>query len=187
MIRFATTAISTAALMVLGAGVAHGQPAPAEPPAAPAQLTQAPMVPAGDATHVATLRSTAAAVEGATPRAGTAWVLLDPQNNSMKWTIEYTGVDVAMATLVCSGLTAAPGAGAAPATPAAGSPTAGNTIDLAANGTNTPIQGETAGLGPEMFAAVQGGNCIVVLGPAARGPGGIRGALAAVPTPAPAP
>jgi hypothetical protein len=175
MNRIVIGGIGATAILLVTSGLVSAQQA--APPAAPAaQLTADALVPAADATHIATLRSTAAAVEGQTPRAGTAWVILDPQNNTVKWTIEYTGVSVGRASLICTGVQA-PAGGAAAAT----------TLDLGTERTATPIQGETAQVAQELFAAIQGGTCIVVLAPATPGPGGIRGALNAVPAPAATP
>lgn len=159
-----------AAAIVAFSSVASAQDA--APPAPATQLTADALAPAADATHVATLRSTAAPAEGQTPREGTAWVVADPQSNSVKWTIEYTGVTVGSASLLCTGVRPqAGGAGAAAST----------SIDLGADGTNSPIQGETANVEPDLFAAIQAGACVVILAPPTPGPGGIRGPLTAVP------
>ncbi|MCW5714988.1 MAG: hypothetical protein KIT43_10795 [Bauldia sp.] len=72
------------------------------------------MVTAETATHMATLTGTGE---------GTAWFLADPQNNTIRWTIEYTGIEATGASIKCPGPT--DDAGAAPAGDAADTPTTG--------------------------------------------------------------
>lgn len=117
-----------AALLLLGTSIAAIAQAP--PPADDAQVT------ADTATHTAMLTGTGE---------GTAWFLVDPQNNTVRWHIEYTGAEPTGAAIMCppeeggaapAGDNAATGGlmgaitivdrgdAAAPATPAGGAPAA---------------------------------------------------------------
>ena len=155
------------------------------PAAPPVQTTLAAMVPAGDATHIAMLGrnggALAAPVAGA-PAApalasGTAWFKLDPQNNTVTWTIEYAGLTPTSAGILCTPAAAPAG------TPIQVAAAGANTLDLAVDGRVTsPLQGDTAGVDPALFALLEGGRCMLIMdvGP---GPGAIRGAIRMVPAP----
>lgn len=179
MTRPASRPIAAALALLLGASaVALAQQAP--PAVAPPASTAGPLVTAATASHVATLT-------GAPGAAGTALVIVDDQNNALKWTIEYTGIVATGAVINCDA--AAPAAGAPPA--AAGA--APNGVDLA--GTDpadrnlaSPMNGETAGLDATIFGLIATGACTVVI--AADGNDmALTGALAlsAAATAAPAP
>jgi hypothetical protein len=155
---------------------------------APAQTTENPTVAAGEATHIAML-------EG-----GTAWLYVDPQNNTIRWTIELTG-NVNGAWLVCGDDAMADGA----APPAAGAPAVGEAapagaaaeaegdIDLARGNTTSPLQGDTANVAAEIINAANEGACAVVVRTAAGevradlelAPADTDGAAAGAPAPAP--
>lgn len=97
-----------AALLLLGTSVA-AIAQQATPPAAGDM-----MVTADTATHTAALTGTGE---------GTAWFFADEQNNSIRWTIEYTGVEPTGASIMCPG----------PADAAAG--------DVVAEGTTAGLMG----------------------------------------------
>ena len=161
------------------------------------QVTTNPTVAAAEATHTAVLGRTAApppapAAGAAAPAAGAAapaaaaptgprgmaWFKLDPQNNAVSWTIEFTGITPATAELLCSPAPPEGGAAAPPRDAAA------NTLDLADGGRVTsPLQGDMAGVDATLFTALETGRCMLILdvGP---GPGSIRGVVTPVPPPA---
>jgi mono/diheme cytochrome c family protein len=166
-------------VLLLGStAIAVGQPAPT-PPAPPAQTTQNPTVAAAEATHIAMLTTGDAAA--ATP-AGTAWLFLDTQNNAIRWTIELTGITATDAYIQCTeadaAAGAAPGAPAAPAAPAAppaappavGEPApagaaaeAEGDLNLAGGDTMNPIQGDAAGIEPDLLGRIAEGECAIVV------------------------
>jgi mono/diheme cytochrome c family protein len=171
-------------VLLLGStAIAVGQPAPT-PPAPPAQTTQNPTVAAAEATHIAMLTTGDAAA--ATP-AGTAWLYLDTQNNAIRWTIELTGITATDAYIQCTeadaaaAAPAAPGAPAAPAAtppapaapaapPAVGEPApagaaaeAEGDLNLAGGDTMNPIQGDAAGVEPDLLGRIAEGECAVVV------------------------
>lgn len=90
-----------AALLLISTSVAAM--AQATPPATDAQVT------ADTATHMATLTGTGD---------GTAWFLVDEQNNSIRWHIEYSGLEPTGAAIMCPA-----GEGATPAANDAMAPT----------------------------------------------------------------
>lgn len=159
------TRFALAGALLLGTSVfALAQQAPPAVAPPPSEAL-AGMVTADTATHAATLTGTGAE--------GMAWVEVDEQNLALKWTIEYTGATATGAWISCDAAAPAAGAGAAPAAGGGAAAVAGagqepNRIDLA--GTNaadrglaSPMQGESAGLDPALFALVASGVCSVVI------------------------
>jgi hypothetical protein len=87
----------------------------------------------------------------ATP-AGTAWLVVDPQNNTIRWTVELTGITPTDAYIQCGDEAAAPATPAAgAAAPPAGAPAAGaateaeGDLNLAGGEPANPLQGDAAG------------------------------------------
>lgn len=94
---------AAAALLLSTTALAMAQNAPAADANANAgmatQTTENPMVPVGDATHIAHLGMAGGDAAGN----GMAWLRLDPQNNTLKWTIEYTGGgEITAASIMCA-------------------------------------------------------------------------------------
>ena len=105
----------------------------------PEQTTEDPTVAAADATNVAILE----AGEGAGEATGAAWLFLDPQNNTVNWTIEYINFTPISAEIICGD--------------------DDTTINLAEDEMETPIEGQAADVGQEAFDAIAAGECAVVL------------------------
>ncbi|MCC6735470.1 MAG: hypothetical protein IT534_05010 [Bauldia sp.] len=163
----------TAALLLIGTSVAALAQAPA--PATDAQVT------ADTATHTAMLAGSGE---------GTGWFLVDEQNNSIRWHIEFTGAEPTGAAIMCP-----PAEGAAPPAADAAAPTvaltgaivgagaeapAGMPADAAGlvevlnlleeGGTLTsPFEGQTADLEDGVFAQIVAGACFLDLTTAATG------------------
>jgi hypothetical protein len=162
-----TLAASTA-LLIGVAAVALAQPAPAPMP-------ENVMVTEMSATHVAHLTGANEVPANTATGTGTAWILFDAQNNTLSWTVEYTGLT--------GDATGAHFHGPADATATAGVIISLVTADVGALA--SPIQG-TAQISPEQATQLTGGQWYVNIHTAANPGGEIRGQVEAVEAAAPA-
>ncbi len=105
----------------------------------PEQMTEEPTVAADTANHVAILE----ADEMAGDATGAAWLFVDPQNNTVNWTIEYTGFDPIAAEIVCGDDDTV-------------------AITLTEDEMESPIEGQ-AGVDQDAFTAIDNGECSVLL------------------------
>ena len=165
-----TLAASTA-LLIGVAAVALAQPALT--PAAPAAMPENVMVTEMSATHVAHLTGANEVPANTATGTGTAWILFDGQNNTVSWTIEYTGLT--------GDATGAHFHGPADATGTAGVVLSLVTADVGAMA--SPIQG-TAQISAEQAAQLTGGQWYVNIHTAANPGGEIRGNMVVIPAPA---
>ena len=78
---------ATAALLLASSALAQAQIAP---PVADRLVSET------EATHIANMAAT-----GGTAGTATAWFWADPQNNTLRWTIEFDRVDVVGADIMC--------------------------------------------------------------------------------------
>ena len=117
----------------------------------PEQTTEDPVVAADTANHVALLEPG----EGAGEATGAAWIFLDPQNNTVNWTVEFTGFEPISAEIVCGDGDEA-------------------SINLAEDEMDSPIEGQLADIDQTVFEAMDNGECAVVLAAAEDG-GELRG------------
>ncbi len=156
-----TLAASTAILLGVAA-VALAQPAPTPTP-------ENVMVTEMSATHVAHLSGANEVPANTAGGTGTAWILFDAQNNTLSWTVEYTGLT--------GDATGAHFHGPADATATAGVVISLATADVGALA--SPIQG-TAQISPEQAAQLTGGMWYVNIHTAANPGGEIRGQVEAV-------
>jgi hypothetical protein len=185
------------AALFASAAIVLAQPAPTPTPTpAPAASEATPRVAEDRATHIAML----GAMEGAAAAGtGTAWLRLDPQNNTLEWTVDFTDFTPVTVVLVC-GDEAAPAATPAPATPPAPgaveanpAPAEGDVNLIQQVGVGLPIDGAQEGLNQDLYDEIDAGECRVVA--TAEGGATIEGAVEAVPAgegmpagaPAPAP
>lgn len=162
------TLAASAALLLGVAAVALAQPAPAPMP-------ENVMVTEMSATHVAHLTGANEVPANTATGTGTAWILFDPQNNTLSWTVEYTGLT--------GDATGAHFHGPADATGTAGVVLSLVTADVGALA--SPIQG-TAQISAEQAAQLTGGQWYVNIHTAANPGGEIRGQVGAVEAAAPA-
>jgi hypothetical protein len=154
-----TLAASTAILLGVAA-VALAQPA---------ATPETTLVTEASATHVAHLTGANEVPSNTTGGTGTAWILFDPQNNTLSWTVEYTGLT--------GDATGAHFHGPADAAGTAGVVISLTTADVGALA--SPIQG-TAQISPEQAAQLTGGQWYVNIHTAANPGGEIRGQVEAV-------
>lgn len=157
--RHSVIAATTLALLT-GSALAQAPATPNEAPMMPMveQTTENPMVPVADATHIAHLgRADSGDV------LATAWLRLDPQNNTLDWTIEYEGAgEITTASLLCP----APDANMPePEGNGVGVGTEGmvEAVNLTANSetAGTPLEGVAADLPQATFAALQDQSCAI--------------------------
>lgn len=144
-----------AALLVGASAIALAQ--------APAQE---PLVTETSATHYAELTGANEVPANTATGTGEAWIIIDPQNNSVRWTVTYEGLT-------------GPATGAHFHGPADVGANADVVIGLGATeGTDrygSPIQGEATGLTAEQIAAAEGGQWYVNIHTEANPAGEIRG------------
>ncbi len=129
-----------------------------------AQPAANPLVTPESATHTAALTGADEVPPVQTTATGNAWVLFDPQTNTLSWTVEFTGLS-------------GPATGAHFHGPADVGAAAGVVLSLvadAAAGFASPIQG-TATITPEQAAQFTGGMWYVNIHTAANPAGEIRG------------
>jgi mono/diheme cytochrome c family protein len=123
-----------------------------------------PLVTPESATHTATLTGAEEVPPVQTTASGNAWVLFDPQTNTLSWTVEFSGLS-------------GPATGAHFHGPADVGATAGVVVSLVADpaaGFASPIQG-TATITAEQAAQFTGGMWYVNVHTAANPAGEIRG------------
>lgn len=131
------TTAGLAAALLASTGLAFAQMAEA-PDEMPAQMTEDPVVAADTATHYAVLNADGAEGE----HMGAAWFFVDPQNNTVNWTVEYEGLEPITAIIACGDDEDA-------------TVTLGEALD-------NPIEGETA-IDQDAFNALVAGECEVIL------------------------
>lgn len=179
-------------LLMSSSAVALAQ-APAGGEAPPAggmnQTTENPVVPVADATHVAQIGTAGGEAEAF------AWLRADPQNNTLMWTIEYTGAAELIAVSVyCP--TEAPVAAPARANEdpmAAAAAGVGFDIEGLVEALNlvedatiidSPIQGEAAALTDAVFNHITQEGCALVLDTVAAEGGELTGHIVRLTGPA---
>ena len=125
-----------------------------------------PFVTETSATHYAELTGANEVPANTTAGTGEAWIIIDPQNNSVRWTVTYEGLT-------------GPATGAHIHGPAAEDANADVIIDLGTGDTagryDSPIQGETTGLTAEQMTQVEAGQWYVNIHTEANPAGEIRG------------
>jgi len=150
----------------------------------PAPAADEPFVTETTATHHAELTGANEVPANTTTGMGEAWILIDPQNNSVRWYVTYEGLT-------------GPATGAHIHGPAGTGANADVIIDLGTGDTvdryNSPIEGEATGLTAEQIAQAEEGMWYVNIHTEANPAGEIRGQVvvkdatdAAPPAPAPA-
>lgn len=131
-----------------------------------------PFVTEMSATHWAELSGANEVPANETTGTGTAWILVDPQNNTIRWHVEYEGLT-------------GPVTGAHFHGPAAEGENAGVVISLVEGAEpgalDSPIEGETGGLTADQMAEITGGMWYVNLHTEANPGGEIRGQVVANP------
>lgn len=150
-----------AALLVGASAIAIAQ----TPPAAPADE---PFVTETTASHYAELTGANEVPANTATGTGEAWILIDPQNNTVRWYVTYEGLT-------------GPATGAHIHGPADVDANADVIIDLGTGDTvdryNSPIEGETTGLTAEQIAQAEGGMWYVNIHTEANPAGEIRGQI----------
>lgn len=144
-----------AALLVGASAIAIAQ--------TPTPATDEPFVTEASATHYAELTGANEVPANTTAGTGEAWILVDPQNNSVRWYVTYEGLT-------------GPATGAHFHGPAAAGENADVIIDLGTTGGyDSPIQGEATGLTAEQLTQIEGGMWYVNIHTEANPAGEIRG------------
>ncbi len=151
--------LGAATLLAGASAIAIAQtPAPATP--------EDPFVTETTATHHAELTGANEVPAVTTAATGEAWILIDPQNNSVRWYVTYEGLT-------------GPATGAPIHGPAGEGENADVIIDLGTGDTvdryNSPIEGETTGLTAEQIAQAEAGQWYVNIHTEANPAGEIRG------------
>jgi len=157
------------AIILTGAVVALAQP---ESETIPAQATDDPLVPSASASHIALLSGPNAVPPVETAGTGAAWILFDPESNTLAWTVEYDGLTGPVVAAHFHG-------------PADADANAGVVLGLVIEQEavlTSPIQG-TAELTQEQAAGLDDGMWYVNLHTAANPGGEIRGQVVIAPEP----
>lgn len=128
-----------------------------------AQMAEEPLVSGASATHIAVLSGDAEVPPVTTNGNGTAFFRFDPQTNSLEWTVQFADLTGPATAAHIHG-------------PAAEGENADVIIDLAAGGTESPLQGTTV-LSAEQANQLAEGEWYVNVHSEANPDGEIRGQI----------